>query len=86
MEAKSGKSKSSFFYKINTTGLQPVSRPVEQILVFFHKVNKRRKLGQIELKNQPIERIKGRFTYTLLFCVLWVGGIKIIELILKTLL
>ena len=23
-----------FFYKINTTGLQPVSRPVEQILVF----------------------------------------------------
>ena len=52
------------------------------------------KLGQIEWKKQATECFKGRFTYALIFCVLeesfrggggggW-GGIKIVELILKT--
>ena len=46
--------------------------------------NKFRKLGQIEGK------LKKRFTYALLFSILgeifWGGGIKNVELILKTLL
>ena len=46
-------------------------------------------LGQTEWKKQPTERFKGGFTYTLLFAfqekVLGVGGLKISELIFKTL-
>ena len=56
--------------------------------------NLRRKLGRIEGKKQATERFKGEITYALFFCVLGEsfrgggvggpGGIKIIELILKT--
>ena len=42
-------------YNNNKTGLQPVSKPVEQILVFFRKV---------------FIQIKGEFTYAHLFCIL----------------
>ena len=35
--------------------------------------NKRRKLGRIDGKNQPTERSKGGFTYTLLFGIFGVS-------------
>ena len=38
--------------------------------MFSKKNVKRRKLSWIERKKQATERFKGRFTYTLLFCVL----------------
>ena len=55
------------------------------------ELKEKRKLGQNEEKTQATERFKGRFTYGLLFWVLGEsfrgggGGIKIVELILKTL-
>ena len=56
--------------KVNKTGLQPVSRPVEKIIGFCWKVTfskkKRRKLGWIEGKKQATERFKGIFTYALI--------------------
>ena len=75
--------------KYNKTCLQPVSRPVERILVFFQKV----------LKRDHFQRVlRGtKITYMLRRCILGVdlgqlfglvfrgGGTKIAELFLKTL-
>ena len=56
-------------YIYDTFCLQPVSMPVEQILWFYLNVE-----NLVELKKtQPTEHSKGRFTYTLLYCVLGVS-------------
>ena len=43
-------------------------------IVSFRKKIELKTLGLIEENNHPMERLKGEFTYVLLFCVLGVGG------------
>ena len=64
---------------------------VEELVELKEKTLKRKNLVELKEKKQATERFKGEITYTLLFCVLLEsfrggGGVKILELILKSLL
>ena len=63
---KKKKKNAEYFWKIFNQKLNAKRRS----RTFSKKNVKRRKLSWIERKKQATERFKGRFTYTLLFCVL----------------